>query len=218
MSSLVKHSSESSEEVTTSRVLTRRASRSAHSGSPIMNPKDSLETEDPSSLSPDHIATTSSANARSQSADSINEPQPRKRRRKTKAPIYKKKETHSKAPGRDDTDRETRHTSQRMSKEAREAKRAERDAVIKERLAELDKIEKAVKDHSHPDYHRLMEDMKVKHEQKRLAIESRHDLIEMNIKNALTCQHKMAYDQFYVSILQQKKKTIKTKACIEARP
>ncbi|KAI9012691.1 hypothetical protein CLU79DRAFT_769743 [Phycomyces nitens] len=196
MSSLVKHSLESSEEVTTSRVLTRRASRSAHSGSPIMNPKDSLETEDPSSLSPD-LTTTSSANARSQSAESMSETQPRKRRRKTKAPIYKKRETHSKAPGRDDTDRETRHTSQRMSKEAREAKRAERDAVIKERLAELDKIEKAVKDHSHPDYLRLMEDMKAKHEQKRQAIESRHNLVEMNIKNALTCQHKMAYDQFY---------------------
>ncbi|KAG0178300.1 hypothetical protein DFQ28_000988 [Apophysomyces sp. BC1034] len=85
-----------------------------------------------------------------------------------------------------------------MSKEAREAKKAEREVIVRERLAELDKLEKAVKDGSHPEYHKLAQDIEEKRNRREKTLNNRMRLVESNIKNAVEAQKKAAYDQFHV--------------------
>ncbi|KAI8374723.1 uncharacterized protein BYT42DRAFT_417064 [Radiomyces spectabilis] len=177
----------------------RRNSRSAQLESPIMAAGDLEEQSVVSSSSPEPNARVT----RSQSIESSVEPiETKKRHRKTRGPGNNKRkaETNGKSTsGRDDTDRETRNKTQRISKEAREARKAEREIIIKERLAELDKLEKAVKNESHAEYHKLLRDIEAKRTKKVNATESRHSLAEMNIRSAFIAQKKVAFDQFYVS-------------------
>ncbi|KAK4517222.1 uncharacterized protein ATC70_000554 [Mucor velutinosus] len=96
-----------------------------------------------------------------------------------------------------DGERETRNTAQRISKEAREAKKAQRDIIIKERLTELDKLEKAVKDGSHSEYHRLLSDIESKRTKMLSVAEMRRSLAEGNVNNFFNSQKYAAYSQYY---------------------
>ncbi|KAG0734603.1 hypothetical protein G6F23_012247 [Rhizopus arrhizus] len=62
----------------------------------------------------------------------------------------------------EENDRELRNSPQRISKEARDAKKVERETVIKEKLDELDRIEKAIKDGSHIKYQKLLSEIEEK--------------------------------------------------------
>ncbi|CAO3654752.1 unnamed protein product [Mucor hiemalis] len=99
--------------------------------------------------------------------------------------------------GGDDSERETRNATQRMSKEAREAKKAQRDIIIRERLNELDKLEKAVKDGSHSEYHKLLSDIEHKRTKMLCVAEMRRSFAEGNINNFFDSQKNAAYSQFY---------------------
>ncbi|KAG2211348.1 hypothetical protein INT46_002046 [Mucor plumbeus] len=94
-------------------------------------------------------------------------------------------------------ERETRNTAQRISKEAREAKKAQRDLIIKERLTELDKLEKAVKDGSHSEYHKLLNDIETKRTKMLNVAEMRRSLAEGNVNNFFNSQKYAAYSQYY---------------------
>ncbi|KAL9538028.1 hypothetical protein MBANPS3_011253 [Mucor bainieri] len=101
-----------------------------------------------------------------------------------------------------DGERETRNTAQRISKEAREAKKAQRDLIIKERqaenpLTELDKLEKAVKDGSHSEYHKLLSDIESKRTKMLSVAEMRRSLAEGNVNNFFNSQKYAAYSQYY---------------------
>ncbi|KAL7309292.1 hypothetical protein PS15m_011398 [Mucor circinelloides] len=96
-----------------------------------------------------------------------------------------------------DSERETRNTAQRISKEAREAKKAQRDLIIKERLTELDKLEKAVKDGSHSEYHKLLSDIESKRTKMLSVAEMRRSLAEGNVNNFFNSQKYAAYSQYY---------------------
>ncbi|KAF7724169.1 hypothetical protein EC973_001241 [Apophysomyces ossiformis] len=185
------------EERFNNRVLTRRVSRSTQSGSPVMTIREQLSQENAeepgssSSSEPSGQVTT-----RSQSIESSEATEPKKRRRK-RVPGPTRKKTKPRGP--EDTERETRKTTQRMSKEAREAKKAEREVIVKERLAELDELEKAVKEGSHPEYHKLTQGIEEKRSRREKTLKTRMKLVENNIKNAVEAQKKAAYDQFHIS-------------------
>ncbi|KAI9018510.1 hypothetical protein CLU79DRAFT_720715 [Phycomyces nitens] len=175
--------------------MTRRVSRSAQSRSPVLETKDGHREMDrltPSS-SPEPAAgrvATRSGSTDSSLPDTV---ETRKRRRKTQT---KKRQTAKQV--RDDTDRETRHTAQRMTKEAKEAKKAQRDVIVKGRLSELEKLERAVKNGSHPDYLQLLQDIEAKRDEKRHRAEARHELIEKGIRKMILAQKKSAYDQYHI--------------------
>ncbi|KAI8645086.1 hypothetical protein BD408DRAFT_412219 [Parasitella parasitica] len=94
-------------------------------------------------------------------------------------------------------ERETRNSAQRISKEAREAKKAQRDLIMKERLTELDKLEKAVKDGSHSEYHKLLSDIESKRSKMLSVAEMRRSLAEGNVNNFFNSQKYAAYSQYY---------------------
>lgn len=134
------------------RIQTRRASRSARSVSPAV----AEEVTSPVSSIEETAMNTSNEGrvTRSQSVESsgYETTDSRKRKRKGKNGSNKKRagsyqpSSHtmksvnnpsvsgtSKGSNNDDSERETRNTTQRVTKEAREAKKAQRDKVIKER-------------------------------------------------------------------------------------
>ncbi|CEP12963.1 hypothetical protein [Parasitella parasitica] len=94
-------------------------------------------------------------------------------------------------------ERETRNTAQRISKEAREAKKAQRDLIMKERLTELDNLEKAVKDGSHFEYHKLLSDIESKRSKMLSVAEMRRSFAEGNVNNFFNAQKYAAYSQYY---------------------
>ncbi|KAI8329574.1 hypothetical protein BD560DRAFT_416644 [Blakeslea trispora] len=165
-----------------------------------------------------HAAVGSSAGrvTRSQSVESsgYETTDSKKRKRQTKAtavPNKRKAET-AKLPSspppqssshmnnsnnKDDTERETRTSSQRLTKEAREAKRAQRDLVIRERLEELDKLEQAVKDGSHLEYHKLLSSIEEKRAKMLSVAEMRRSLAESIVINFFNWQKDAAYSQYH---------------------
>ncbi|EIE83835.1 hypothetical protein RO3G_08540 [Rhizopus delemar RA 99-880] len=74
----------------------------------------------------------------------------------------RRKATNKNTLKQEENDRELRNSPQRISKEARDAKKAERETVIKEKLDELDRIEKAIKDGSHIKYQKLLSEIEEK--------------------------------------------------------
>ncbi|KAI9345088.1 hypothetical protein BD770DRAFT_328708 [Pilaira anomala] len=182
------------------RIQTRRASRSARSVSPAV----AEEATSPVSSIEETAMNTSNEGrvTRSQSVESsgYETTDSRKRKRKGKNGSNKKR-AGSYQPSRsnnDDSERETRNTTQRVTKEAREAKKAQRDKVIKERLNELDKLEKAVKDGSHSEYHKLLSNIEKKRNSMLHVAEKRRSLAEINILNFFNSQKNAAFSQFYV--------------------
>ncbi|RCI03061.1 hypothetical protein CU098_012193 [Rhizopus stolonifer] len=107
-------------------------------------------------------------------------------------PIYS-----SSSSVKEDTERETRNSSQRLSKEAREAKKAQRDLAIKERLEELDKLEQAVKDGSHSEYHKLLSNIEQKRANMLHVVEKRRSLAEGIVTNFFNWQKNAAYSQYH---------------------
>ncbi|CAO3634480.1 unnamed protein product [Cunninghamella echinulata] len=101
----------------------------------------------------------------------------------------------------DDFERETRNTTHRLSKEAKDARKAERDIIIKKKLAELDTLERTVKDQSHEEYHKLLEEIQSKRNKKLTVAQGRHALMETNFKNGFLAQKKSAYDKFHLDKL-----------------
>ncbi|KAL0082771.1 hypothetical protein J3Q64DRAFT_1753080 [Phycomyces blakesleeanus] len=183
---------------TNHRIMTRRVSRSAQSRSPVLESKDGLREMDrltPSS-SPEPVAGRVATRSASTDSSLPDIAETRKRRRKTQT---KKRQPAKQV--RDDTDRETRHTAQRMTKEAKEAKKAQREIIIKSRLSELEKLERAVKNGSHPDYLQLLRDIEAKRDEKRHRAEARHELIEKGIRKMILAQEKIAYDQYHLDKL-----------------
>ncbi|GAA5810322.1 hypothetical protein MFLAVUS_003743 [Mucor flavus] len=200
------------------RIQTRRTSRSARSVSPVM----ADEVCSPVSSVEETTMNTSNEGrvTRSQSVESsgYETTDSRKRKRKGKNGSNKKRagsyqpSSHTmksvnnlpasgngtpKGSNNEDSERETRNTTQRMSKEARDAKKAQRDKVIKERLNELDKLEKAVKDGSHSEYHKLLSNIEQKRKNMLHVAEMRRSLAEINILNFFDSQKNAAYSQFY---------------------
>ncbi|KAI8050028.1 hypothetical protein BDF21DRAFT_456863 [Thamnidium elegans] len=200
------------------RIQTRRTSRSARSVSPVM------ADEVSSPVSSVEETTMNASNegrvTRSQSVESsgYETTDSRKRKRKGKNGSNKKRagsyqpSSHTmksvnnlpasgngtpKGSNNEDSERETRNTTQRISKEARDAKKAQRDKVIKERLNELDKLEKAVKDGSHSEYHKLLSNIEQKRKNMLHVAEMRRSLAEINILNFFDSQKNAAYSQFY---------------------
>lgn len=67
------------------------------------------------------------------------------------------------------------------------------------RLTELDKLEKAVKDGSHSEYHKLLSDIESKRTKMLSVAEMRRSLAEGNVNNFFNSQKYAAYSQYYVS-------------------
>jgi hypothetical protein len=68
------------------------------------------------------------------------------------------------------------------------------------RLNELDKLEKAVKDGSHSEYHKLLSDIEQKRTKKLYVAEMRRSLAEGNVTKFFNSQKNAAYSQYYVCI------------------
>ncbi|KAI8071510.1 hypothetical protein BC940DRAFT_293039 [Gongronella butleri] len=151
-----------------------------------------------------HSRVTRSLSADSNSNDDTNNGA--KRRRTGGKPGPKKKQqphSPSKSPPRnpDEFERETRNTTHRLSKEAKDARKAERELVIKKKLAELDMLERTVKDHSHEEYHKLLEEIQAKRTKKLSVAEGRHELMESNFRNGFLAQKKSAFDKYHLDKL-----------------
>ncbi|KAI7871814.1 hypothetical protein BDF14DRAFT_1759200 [Spinellus fusiger] len=95
-----------------------------------------------------------------------------------------------------------------MTKEAREAKKAQREAIVQQRLAELDSLEKAVQQGTHPDYLQLLQDIEAKRDEKRTRAHARHTLTGETIGRITQAQHKMALDQFQWNKLELRRTMI----------
>ncbi|KAF1807565.1 hypothetical protein FB192DRAFT_1356367 [Mucor lusitanicus] len=241
-------------ESSSSRIQTRRASRSARSASPVMedDEEDAASPVSSDELNPNIGSQAASSSlvsnggrvTRSQSVESsgyeTTDSRKRKRKAKTSAQSSNKKRVGGASSSSDkatpppplpaststpsaaaamasssstppmnpsaqngssnlngDSERETRNTAQRISKEAREAKKAQRDLIIKERLTELDKLEKAVKDGSHSEYHKLLSDIESKRTRMLSVAEMRRSLAEGNVNNFFNSQKYAAYSQYY---------------------
>lgn len=74
------------------------------------------------------------------------------------------------------------------------------------RLTELDKLEKAVKDGSHSEYHKLLSDIESKRTKMLSVAEMRRSLAEGNVNNFFNSQKYAAYSQYYVSCPKIKKR------------
>lgn len=62
----------------------------------------------------------------------------------------------------------------------------------------MDKLEKAVKDGSHSEYHKLLSDIEHKRTKMLCVAEMRRSFAEGNINNFFDSQKNAAYSQFYV--------------------
>ncbi|KAG1049337.1 hypothetical protein G6F43_008330 [Rhizopus delemar] len=101
----------------------------------------------------------------------------------------------------EENDRELRNSPQRISKEARDAKKAERETVIKEKLDELDRIEKAIKDGSHIKYQKLLSEIEEKKSRMLIVAKMKRSLAEGTIYNLYNSQKECAYSQHHVVTL-----------------
>ncbi|ORZ08656.1 hypothetical protein BCR42DRAFT_424635, partial [Absidia repens] len=110
------------------------------------------------------------------------------------------------AAGADDYERETRNTTQRLSKEAKDARKAEREIIVKKKLGELEILEQKVKDQSHEEYQKLLEEIQSKRTKKLNVAKGRHTLMEANFKNGFLAQKKSAFDKFHLDKLALRRK------------
>lgn len=62
----------------------------------------------------------------------------------------------------------------------------------------MDKLEKAVKDGSHSEYHKLLSNIEKKRNKMLHVAEKRRSLAEINILNFFNSQKNAAFSQFYV--------------------
>lgn len=69
------------------------------------------------------------------------------------------------------------------------------------RLNELDKIEKAVRDGSHAEYHKLLAKIEDKRNKMLIVAKMRRSLAEGVVYNLFNSQRECAYSQYYVSVL-----------------
>ncbi|KAG0738058.1 hypothetical protein G6F57_007581 [Rhizopus arrhizus] len=171
------------------KVQPRKSSRSTRSASP--------------SVSTEGIYESEVDNTRSQSVESAGyettDSKKRKRKTTSKTNSSNKKQANTKLGSnkQEDNERELRNSSQRISKEAREAKKAQRESIIKEKLDELDKIEKAVKDGSHTEYHKLLAEIEEKRSRMLIVAQMRRSLAEGTVYNLFKSQKECAYSQYY---------------------
>lgn len=63
----------------------------------------------------------------------------------------------------------------------------------------MDKLEKAVKDGSHSEYHKLLSDIEQKRTKTLFVAEMRRSLAEGNVVNFFNSQKNAAYSQYYVN-------------------
>ncbi|KAJ8661189.1 hypothetical protein O0I10_002937, partial [Lichtheimia ornata] len=92
--------------------------------------------------------------------------------------------------------KETRQSGQRMTKETREARRAQRKAEAKEKLAELDRLEKAVKEGNHPEYLKLIEEIEEKRIHRLKVGEAQYQHAMRNQTAIMEAARKSANDHF----------------------
>lgn len=71
------------------------------------------------------------------------------------------------------------------------------------RLNELDKLEKAVKDGSHSEYLKLLSDIEQKRTKQLYVAKMRRSLAERNVTNFFNSQKNAAYSQYYVCTLRR---------------
>ncbi|KAI9470492.1 MAG: hypothetical protein EXX96DRAFT_584522 [Benjaminiella poitrasii] len=191
------------------RIQTRRTSaRPTRSTSPVITEDASLVTTEVNG-SGRVVTRSQSVESSGYETSSGGDSKKRKRKTTTKSNSNKKLATqqnkgtsshHSPATSittKDENERETRNTTQRLSKEAKEAKRAQRDTIIKERLSELDKLEQAIKDGSHSEYHKLLKEIEYKRTNRLNVAEMRKSLAEGNVTNFFNSQKYAAYSQYY---------------------
>ncbi|CDH50254.1 predicted protein [Lichtheimia corymbifera JMRC:FSU:9682] len=196
---------EPADEPPATRILTRRASRSAaNSTKQTSEPPPSKGADDGddsrASTSPTRVTRSQSIeptdhHQQQQQQQPINT---RKRMRRgtgstsgSNTAINGKKRTK---PGNEASERETRNATQRMTKETREARRAQREAEMKERLAELDELEQTVKNGTHPEYLRLLTEIENKREKRIRVTKAQYELALQNQNAVLDTIRKASKD------------------------
>ncbi|CEG74208.1 hypothetical protein RMATCC62417_09452 [Rhizopus microsporus] len=147
------------------------------------------------------VSEEESNNTRSHSVESseYETAESKKRKRKAANKSSNKRQANAKLESfkQDENERELRNLSQRVSKEAKEARKAERENTIKEKLNELDKIEKAVRDGSHAEYHKLLAKIEDKRNKMLIVAKMRRSLAEGVVYNLFNSQRECAYSQYY---------------------
>ncbi|KAJ8662134.1 hypothetical protein O0I10_001827 [Lichtheimia ornata] len=197
---------EPADEPPATRILTRRASRSAaNSTKQTSEPPPSKGADDGddsrASTSPTRVTRSQSIEPTDHQHQHQQQQQPintRKRMRRgtgstsgSNTAINGKKRTKS---GNEASERETRNATQRMTKETREARRAQREAEMKERLAELDELEQTVKNGTHPEYLRLLKEIENKREKRIRVTKAQYELALQNQNAVLDTIRKASKD------------------------
>ncbi|KAI8142035.1 hypothetical protein BJV82DRAFT_670144 [Fennellomyces sp. T-0311] len=216
-----------SDEGPANRILTRRASRSAANSKDGSAPPASKNEEVDAAEVPQSNASSSSSTpeagnnsarvTRSQSTESAIQndsdvlPTRKRSRRSAAQPNSKKraknasKNSPANVSSRDETgtDRETRNMSQRMTKEAREAKKAQREAAVKEKLAELDQLEQTVKSGTHPEYVKLINEIESKRAARIKVTQASYEHYMANFTETFETTRKAANDHYMPQLQRQ---------------
>ncbi|ORE11921.1 hypothetical protein BCV72DRAFT_259269 [Rhizopus microsporus var. microsporus] len=171
------------------RIQPRRSGRATRSVSPSSTTMEGGVSEEESNNTRSHSVESSEY----ETAES------KKRKRKAVSKASNKRQANAKLESfkQEENERELRNSSQRVSKEAKEARKAERENTIKEKLNELDKIEKAVRDGSHAEYHKLLAKIEDKRNKMLIVAKMRRSLAEGVVYNLFNSQRECAYSQYY---------------------
>ncbi|CAO3699407.1 unnamed protein product [Rhizopus stolonifer] len=171
------------------KIQTRRSIRSTRS----ISPSDSGEGMDEEEID----------NTRSQSVESAEyetvDPKKKKRKATNKIHTPNKKQANAKLSSlkQEDGEREARNAPQKATKETKGVKKPLRDNTVKEKLEELDKIEKEVKDGSHIDYHKLLAKIEEKRNRMLLVAKIKRSLAEGTVYSLFKSQKESACSQFH---------------------
>ncbi|SAM01521.1 hypothetical protein [Absidia glauca] len=98
-----------------------------------------------------------------------------------------------------DSDRDTKNTSRK------ESRRHLKGKVMKKKIAELDRLEAIIKDHSHADYKTLLQTIELKRQQHHLEAERRRELLRSSLVEQFNAERKSADDQFQLNKLSARK-------------
>ncbi|KAI8880601.1 hypothetical protein K501DRAFT_254804 [Backusella circina FSU 941] len=90
-----------------------------------------------------------------------------------------------------------RKTYSRHHRHKKEAEKTSRDIDRKKRLDELDQVEKAIKDGSHAEYHRLLNEVENKRAKMLHIIQARRASAQSSITRFFTSQKDIAYSQYF---------------------
>ncbi|KAI8370607.1 uncharacterized protein BYT42DRAFT_95603 [Radiomyces spectabilis] len=187
------------------RVLTRRASRFAVANSSLAtdNPSQQGKT-DKQALGTATIAPTSSTRQSKTTAvlsngSGDNLTKSAKRRHSPSSSIESvKKRSGTSRPVGTSTTAEAQNPAESPIKHSKDTKASQRSEKRKERLAELENIERAIMNGTQADYNNLLQDIQLKKDRSVDAIGRKRDLQQVNIRNNFVSLEKMAHDEYQV--------------------